>query len=238
MNVAEQRRPGSGEMFDGISARYDLLNRLTSLGLDQGWRRALVGALAELAPTRVLDVAAGTADVSLELARRYPAARVTGLDPSEKMLARGAEKVRAAGLAERVQLVRGDALALGFPDGAFDAATVAFGVRNFPDRARGLAEMARVVRPGGLVAVLELGEPRGLLGPLARLHVHTVVPLLGRLLSSGSEYRYLSSSIAGFPAPEAFQRELAAAGLYDTGARPLGFGAVHLYLGRVPEDRP
>jgi demethylmenaquinone methyltransferase/2-methoxy-6-polyprenyl-1,4-benzoquinol methylase len=168
---------GSGAMFDVIAARYDLVNRLMSFGIDQRWRRRTVDALALGEGARVLDVATGTADLALLIARRHPTARVVGVDPSPRMLAVGARKVLASRAADRITLEAGDVQALPFAEGSFDAATIAFGIRNVPDRARGLAEMRRVLRPGGRLAVLELSEPRGrLLGALARFHVHTLVP--------------------------------------------------------------
>ncbi len=221
---------GSGAMFDAIVEQYDGLNRLMSLGLDRGWRRAMVRSLAELRPARVLDVATGTGDVAAELRTRYPDAEVVGLDASAKMLARAEGKLAHT----RVRLVHGDASALPFDDGSFDAATVAFGLRNFPDRPLGLRQMARVVRPGGLVAVLELTEPQGLLAPLARLYVHRVVPLLGALFSRGPAYAYLSRSIAGFPPPSEVVEMMRGAGLQEIEARPFTGGAVVLFVGRKP----
>ncbi len=221
---------GSGAMFDGIAPRYDRLNRLLSLGRDGAWRRTLVRALArQAAPTQILDVATGTGDVALALRRAYPGAHITGVDVSAQMLALAAVKLAGTG----VELVTGDGLALPFASGAFDAACVAFGLRNMPDRGRALAEMARVVRPGGTVAVLELGEPRGLVGALARFYVHHAVPYVGALLSRGSAYAYLARSIAAFPPPAAVVEMMAAVGLKDVTARPLTFGAVHLFSGLI-----
>jgi len=227
---------GSGAMFDRIAPRYDLLNRLISLGLDQGWRKKLVRAVgAAGSPGRVLDVATGTADVALAVARAYPDARVTGLDPSAGMLEVGRRKAAAPVLAGRVDLVPGDAQALPFPASRFDASCVAFGIRNVPDRALGLREMARVTRPGGPVVVLELGEPQsGLLAACARLHVRHVVPTLGAWLSGSSEYRYLASSVAAFPPPEAFADLMRSVGLQDVRWERLSWDAAHLYVGMAP----
>jgi demethylmenaquinone methyltransferase/2-methoxy-6-polyprenyl-1,4-benzoquinol methylase len=134
-----------------------------------------------------------------------------------------------------ITLEAGDAQALPYPDDSFDAATIAFGIRNVPDRARGLAEMARVVKPGGRVAVLELSEPKGgVMGPLARFHVHVLVPRIGALLSGAREYRYLQSSIAAFPPPEEFAAMMERAGLVIEKVDRLTFGVCHLYVGRVP----
>lgn len=235
--MTKESRAGSGQMFDAIADRYDLMNRLISLGLDQSWRRKLVNALAARELTHVLDLATGTADIALAVARRYPTARVTGVDPSANMLAVGAKKVTAQGLADRVTLALGDGQALAFNDDTFDGACISFGIRNVPDRLAGLREMARVTRPGGAVAVLELGEPRrGLLAPFARFHVRHVVPTLGAWLSGSREYAYLAKSIAAFPAPEAFAELMGEAGLVNVTVERLGFDAAHLYVGRVPEQ--
>ena len=224
---------GSGEMFDRIAQRYDFLNRVLSLGVDHGWRRRTARSLGVEGIERpeILDLATGTADLAIAIARLHPIARVQGTDPSRNMLAIGREKVRARGLADRVSLAMGDAQAIELADASVDAVTIAFGIRNVPDRRRALAEMARVTRPGGRVAVLELGEPRGgLLGPLARFHIRQVVPRLGALLSGASEYRYLQRSIAAFPEPTDFAAMMNEAGLSTTVA-PLTFGVCHLYVG-------
>lgn len=218
-------------MFDAIAERYDLLNRLLSLGIDQRWRKRTVAALERAGQGHVLDLATGTADLAILIARKSASARVTGVDPSSGMLAIGREKVERADLADRITLQEGDAQALPFADDTFDGATIAFGIRNVPDRVAGLRELARVTRPGGRVAILELSEPRGgLLGPAARFHVHTVVPWLGALLSGAKQYRYLQSSIAAFPPAEEFAKIMQSAGLRVLAVAPLTFGVAHLYV--------
>jgi demethylmenaquinone methyltransferase/2-methoxy-6-polyprenyl-1,4-benzoquinol methylase len=218
-------------MFDGIAARYDAMNRLLSLGIDAHWRRRLVAAArpADLA----LDIATGTGDVALALAEAAPGAHIVGLDPSAGMLAVAARKVATESLETRVALMLGDALALPFSDGTFDAVTIAFGLRNITDRPAALAEMARVTAPGGRVAVLELVEPTGgLLAPLTRFHVHKLVPALGALLSGAREYTWLSRSIAAFPPPHEVVAMMRAAGLHTVEARPMTFGVVCLFVGQ------
>ena len=230
---------GSGDMFDRIARRYDMLNRVLSMGIDHGWRRRTVASLGlrGIARPEVLDLATGTGDLAIAIARSHGEARVRGTDPSKNMLAIGVDKVRARGLDGRVSLSTGDAQAIALPDASLDAVTIAFGIRNVPDRARALAEMARVTRPGGTVAVLELGEPRGgLIGPFARFHIRHVVPRLGALLSGATEYRYLQRSIAAFPEPEQFAAMMEAVGLRTT-ITPLTFGVCNLYVGRK-EARP
>ncbi len=229
--VGAAPRAGSGAMFDAIAERYDLLNRILSLGVDQGWRRRTVRALALPAGGRALDLATGTADLAIQIARHYPEAHVVGVDPSRRMLEVGRRKLAGAGLEDRVTLEDGDAERLRFEDASFDGVSIAFGIRNVPDRDAALREMARVTRPRGRVVVLELSEPRGgVMGALARFHVHSVVPALGAMLSGASEYRYLQRSIAAFPPAEAFAERMRAAGLDVLEAVPLTFGVAHLYV--------
>jgi len=224
---------GSGAMFDRIAARYDTLNRILSLGIDRRWRRLAVRALALPPAARVLDLATGTADVALEVLRQHPDARVLGLDPSLRMLAIGRRKVRRAGHERSAELLFGDAQDLPYADRSFDGVAIAFGIRNVPDRSRALAEMARVTKREGRVAILELMEPRaGSFAPLARAFVQTLVPRVGALLSGAPEYRYLQRSMAAFPAPEAFAEAMRQAGLEPLETRPLTHGVVCLFVAR------
>lgn len=226
-------RDGSGEMFDAIAERYDLLNRIISLGVDQRWRRRCVDALAldPDAPSTVLDLATGTADLAMMIAERWPRAKVLGTDPSARMLDVGLDK--AARLNGRVELQQGDAMDIALEDDSVDATSIAFGIRNVPDRDRALREMARVTRPSGRVAILELADPKpGPLGALARVHVHHVVPTVGAWLSGKREYRYLAKSIAAFPPADAFAAQMEAAGLEVLEAAPMTFGACVLFVAR------
>lgn len=230
-------RDGSGEMFDRIARRYDLLNRLTSLGIDQSWRRKTVRSLELNGPSRVLDLATGTADLALLIAKMSPETQVVGLDPSAEMLRVGQNKV-AQLKHSRVSLVQGDAQQLPFEDDSFDGITIAFGIRNVPDRAQALREMSRVCRRQGRVCILELSEPkRGLMASLARFHMHQVVPRLGALLSGAREYRYLPNSIAKFPPAEEFASLMSDSGLKVLKAEPLTFGVCHLYVAE-PNKEP
>lgn len=218
-------------MFDNIAGRYDLLNRLISLGIDQSWRRKTVASLALEPSSGVLDLATGTADLAIMIAKLHPGVEITGVDPSTNMLAVGQKKVERELLTERVRLLEGDAQALPFEDNSFDGTCIAFGIRNVPDRVQGLREMARVTRSGGRVAILELSEPRGsVMGALARFHVHTVVPWMGAILSGKKEYRYLQKSIAAFPPAEHFATTMDEAGLAVLEVVPLTFGVAHLYV--------
>jgi demethylmenaquinone methyltransferase / 2-methoxy-6-polyprenyl-1,4-benzoquinol methylase len=224
-------RGGSGQMFDAIASRYDLLNRVISLGVDQRWRRATVRALELPANGQALDLATGTADLAILTAKLRKDVTVMGLDPSRNMLAVGQTKLDAKNLAGRITLVEGDAERLPFEAASYDGVTMAFGIRNVPDRAAALREMARVTRPGGRVCILELADPkRGLLATMARFHIHTVVPWLGSILSGAKEYRYLHESIAAFPNPERFADLMRENGLNVLEVRPFTFGVVTLYV--------
>jgi len=227
---------GSGQMFDAIAERYDLLNRVLSLGLDKGWRRKAVRALQAPPDGKVLDLASGTADIALAVARHYPSVTVQGIDPSAGMLEVGRTKVEAAGLGGRIQLDLGDAQQLELGDNSFDACSIAFGIRNVPDRLAALREMARVVRPGGRVVILELSTPTsGLQAWASRIHVEHFVPLVGGLLSGPEAYQHLRDSMQAFPSDEEFSALMSAAGLEDVSAQRLGLGVCALYLATAPK---
>lgn len=221
-------------MFDGIAERYDLLNRVISLGVDQRWRQQTVAALQVSGRNepRILDLATGTGDLAILLAKQYPEARILGVDPSAKMMAVGKQKVQARGLQTRIEFIEGDAERLPLDNESCDGLTMAFGIRNVPNRARALEEMVRVLRPGSKAAILELSEPQGgVLGALGRFHMHRVVPFVGALLSGEREYRYLPQSIAAFPKPEAFAAMMREAGLQVSAIVPFTFGVCQLFVG-------
>jgi demethylmenaquinone methyltransferase/2-methoxy-6-polyprenyl-1,4-benzoquinol methylase len=218
-------------MFDRIAGRYDLLNRLLSFGLDGGWRRRTVSALVLPPDARVLDIATGTGDLAREILVAVPGARVIGLDPAPEMLSIATRKLAAAGLGDRVEFRQGTAEELPFPDASFDGVAIAFGIRNVPDVPAALAEMARVTRPAGRIAILELLEPdHGPLASLARIHVRHLVPRMGALISSPAAYRYLQESIRRFPPLGVFAAEMERSGLRVMSARRLSFGAVGLFV--------
>jgi demethylmenaquinone methyltransferase/2-methoxy-6-polyprenyl-1,4-benzoquinol methylase len=200
-------------MFDRIASFYDVMNSVMTAGLHHRWR-ARAAELAQVGPgDRVLDVATGTGDLALELARRVgPGGEVVGSDFAEAMLDRARDKAAKAGAAVRFEW--GNALELPYPDGAFDAVTVGFGARNFSELDQGLREMTRVVRPGGRVVVLEITTPtRPPLSTFYRLWFDRVVPLIGRLTGETDAYTYLPSSVKRFPSPPALAAAMAAAGL-------------------------
>jgi demethylmenaquinone methyltransferase/2-methoxy-6-polyprenyl-1,4-benzoquinol methylase len=209
-------------MFDRIAPVYDVMNHVMTAGLDRRWRKLAVREVV-WPGDRVLDACCGTGDLAVEAERR--GGRVVGLDFSEGMLVRARRKSGA------IEWVQGDALALPFGDGEFDAATVGFGVRNLADLEGGLRELARVLRPGGKLAVLEITRPRGLLKPFFRLWFDVFVPLLGKVLPGGKAYTYLPASVRRFPGPEDLTALFERAGFADVRYRLLGGGIVALHVG-------
>jgi demethylmenaquinone methyltransferase / 2-methoxy-6-polyprenyl-1,4-benzoquinol methylase len=222
-------------MFDRIAGIYDRLNSVMTAGLHHEWRRRAAD-LAAIGPgDRVLDVATGTGDLALELARRVaPSGEVVGADFSERMLALAREKAERTAASAPVRFETGNALALPYPDGSFDAATVGFGARNFSDLRQGLSEMARVVRPGGRVVVLEITSPhRPPLSTFFSLWFDRIVPVLGRLAGDAEAYNYLPQSVRRFPGPEPL-----AALMWDCGLRRIRYvltagGIIALHMGEV-----
>jgi demethylmenaquinone methyltransferase/2-methoxy-6-polyprenyl-1,4-benzoquinol methylase len=209
-------------MFDRIAPVYDVMNHAMTAGLDRRWRKLAVHEVV-WPGDRVLDACCGTGDLAVEAERR--GGRVVGLDFSGRMLERARKKSGA------IEWVQGDALALPFGAGEFDAATVGFGVRNLADLEEGLRELARVLRPGGKLAVLEITRPRGILKPFFRFWFDVLVPLAGKVLPGGKAYTYLPASVRRFPGPEDLTALLEHAGFADVRYRLLGGGIVALHVG-------
>jgi demethylmenaquinone methyltransferase/2-methoxy-6-polyprenyl-1,4-benzoquinol methylase len=220
-------------MFDSIAPRYDLLNRVLSAGIDRRWRKAAVASLGLTGREVLLDVCTGTADTALQ-GRVSGAARVIGVDFAGAMLAIGRRKVQAAGESDRIALVRGDATHMPVRDGSVDAATVAFGIRNVQRPELACADMARALRPGGRLAILEFGVPR--VPGISRLYLwyfKYLLPLIGRSVSGHTgAYSYLPESVGAFPPPAEFVTILRQAGFVDVRAVPLTLGIVYLYIAR------
>jgi demethylmenaquinone methyltransferase / 2-methoxy-6-polyprenyl-1,4-benzoquinol methylase len=218
-------------MFDRIAGLYDRMNSVMTAGLHHAWRRRAADLAGVSAGSRVLDVATGTGDLALELAGRVgPAGTVVGVDFSERML----ELARAKAGSLPIRFEVGNALALPFGDGEFDAATVGFGARNFADLDRGLEEMARVVRPDGRVVVLEITTPqRPPLSTFFSLWFDRLVPLFGRLAGDAQAYSYLPNSVRRFPGPEALAGAMARAGLREIRYVLTSGGIIALHAGTV-----
>ena len=221
-------------MFDRIAPTYDKLNHMLSLGIDRRWRRIAVDALGKFNPQQILDIATGTGDFALLLAKRIKPQHITGADISEGMMAVGREKVQQEGLQDTISFEHEDCMKLSFPDGSFDAVTSAYGVRNFQDLDKGLREMQRVLRPDGHLLIVELTPPpRFPMKQLFWLYAHVVMPLLGRLIShDNSAYTYLPASMEAFPQPEQMEGILQRAGFTDVQWRRFTFGISTMYLAR------
>lgn len=220
-------------MFDNIAPTYDRLNHLFSFSIDKLWRRRVVRIVRRMKPLRILDLATGTGDLAIKMAKRIGKARIMGVDLSEKMLAVAAEKVRRQGLDDHIALYQGDAERLDVADGMIDVATVAFGVRNFGDLEAGLRELARVVKPGGTAVVLEFSRPRNrLFRALYEFYSYRILPRIGGLVSRDRRaYAYLPASVGEFPPPEEFLRLMERAGFRSCRARSQSFGIAQIYIG-------
>ncbi|MCO5724798.1 bifunctional demethylmenaquinone methyltransferase/2-methoxy-6-polyprenyl-1,4-benzoquinol methylase UbiE [Robiginitalea marina] len=218
------------QMFDSISGRYDGLNRVITLGADLRWRKRLIRMVAERRPESILDIATGTGDLALAFART-PAQRIVGLDLSPGMLEVGRRKVAQQGWEQKIEMVEGDSEALQFPDSSFDAVTVAFGVRNFEHLEQGLSEIYRVLKPGGILAILETSVPGK--QPFKwgyHLYGKYLLPVLGKVFSKeASAYAYLSESAAAFPYGERFNNILGKIGFIGMDHKPQTFGVATIY---------
>jgi len=219
-------------MFDIIAYRYDLLNHLLSLGIDRGWRRRLVKIMANDKPEHILDLACGTADLSIAASKIKPHS-ITGTDIAENMLAIGREKVNQKGLSDMITLQKADSENLPFADARFDAAMVAFGVRNYENLPKGLAEMYRVLKPGAKAFILEFSKPKKFpVKQVFRFYFKFILPLIGRMVSKhSSAYSYLPESVSAFPEDQEFVGLMLSAGFKKAEFISLSFGITNLYIG-------
>ena len=221
------------QMFGAIAPRYDFLNHLLSLGIDKRWRKAAVRLIKAPEGGRVLDVATGTGDLALEIARATPdSVRITGADFSPEMVRLGEEKVAASSFARRIDLRVAPCEDLPFPSETFDSVTIAFGIRNVVDRRLGLAEMWRVLKPSGRMVILEFSTPRSVLfRSLYHFYFRQVLPVVGGLFSRYNAYKYLPDSVLEFPSCEDFCRTMTEIGLKNVRCQSLTFGIASIYTG-------
>ena len=227
-------------MFDAIANRYDLLNHLLSAGIDRRWRRTAVRSLSLTGKEIVLDVCTGTADLAIAARAASPAAaRVIGVDFAGAMLRVGLDKLRRLRLERAVTLLRGDAASLPLATESVDAVTIGFGIRNVEDTARGCAEMHRVLKPGGRLAILEFAIPTAAGVRTAYLwYFNRILPAIGRLVSRhNAAYGYLPASVSAFASPRELTDVLRQAGFVGVAAVPLTFGIVFLYTARKADSR-
>lgn len=221
------------EMFDTIAPRYDLLNRLLSMGIDRRWRTFAVGKIRTSPGGEVLDIATGTGDIALEIARQtQPDVAIVGADISSEMVEIGRQKVAASPYAGRISFEIAPCEALPFPDSRFDSVTIAFGIRNVVDRQKGLSEMHRILKHGGRVVILEFSMPSSpLFEKLYRFYFLSILPKVGGLLSKQSAYQYLPDSVLEFPSREEFKGMMARAGFRNITHHDLTFGISTVYVG-------
>ena len=232
-NTDQTKKEEVREMFDNIAPKYDLLNHTLSMSIDRVWRRRVVGEVRRAKPGRILDVATGTGDLAIAMVLRIRDVQLLRVALSEQMLAVARRKIEARGLDGRIVLDRGDAERLAVADASVDVATVAFGVRNFGDLGAGLRELARTIKPGGKVVILEFSRPRNrVFRALYEFYYYKILPRIGGLVSRDKRaYEYLPASVGEFPAPEEFMGMMARAGFRNCRARSQSFGIAQIYIG-------
>jgi len=229
-NDNRSKKEQVAEMFDKVSYRYDFLNRLLTFGIDLKWRKLVVKTIAEKKPQQILDIATGTGDFAIMLAKLKPQ-RIVGLDLSQGMLDIGIEKIKKRKLEGLIEMVQGDSEKLPFENETFDAIVVGFGVRNFENLDAGLKEIQRVLKTGGLFVVLETSQPEGILmKPLFNFYSRFIVPTIGKLFSKDKRaYYYLPESASVFPYGKRFNNILEKNGFINTTNKALTFGVACMY---------
>jgi len=239
MTVLPYKKESAGKkdqvarMFDNISSRYDFLNHFLSLGIDKRWRKKAIRFLAPSQPKLILDVATGTGDFAIQALSLNPE-KIIGVDISEGMLGIGVKKIKRKNLTEKIELQRADSENLPFSENKFDAVTVAFGVRNFENLEKGLYEIHRVLKPGGMVVVLEFSKPRNFpFSQIYKFYFKLVLPKIGRMVSKdNAAYVYLPESVEAFPDGNDFVRILNKIGFKNTACKPLTLGISSIYTGQ------
>jgi demethylmenaquinone methyltransferase / 2-methoxy-6-polyprenyl-1,4-benzoquinol methylase len=231
-NEAGAKKSQVSTMFNRIAPYYDFLNRLLSLGIDHSWRRKAIRELAKSKPQYILDVATGTADVAIAMARTLHPAQIIGIDIAPEMLQIGRQKIEKQGLNSQIELQEGDSEALPFPTDSFDAVTAAFGVRNFENLEKGLQEMYRVLKPAGKMVILEFSQPK--IFPFKQIfnaYFKYLLPIIGRLTSKDPRaYQYLYESVQAFPEGQDFIGILEKTGFKSNQCTPLTLGVCSIYV--------
>jgi demethylmenaquinone methyltransferase/2-methoxy-6-polyprenyl-1,4-benzoquinol methylase len=232
-NSSLSKKEQVADMFDTIAFRYDFLNRFLSAGIDITWRKKAIKQLVSLHPKKVLDVATGTADVALLTYEILKPEKIIGIDISEGMLDLGRQKIVEKGLQNKISLFTGDSENIKFEDNAFDAITVAFGVRNFQNLLKGLQEMRRVLQPGGKLVVLEFSKPKNkAFKQFYNLYMNVIAPSFGKLFAKNKDaYQYLNDSVQAFPEGQTFLTIMHEAGFTQTYLKSLSLGICTIYCG-------
>lgn len=234
--VVPRSYSGSGKkekveaMFDSIASKYDVLNHVLSGGIDYGWRKKVINILKNHQPKRILDVATGTGDLAIAALKLHPE-KITGIDISAGMLAVGKKKIADKKQDHIIELMQADSTSMPFEDGSFDAVTVAFGVRNFENLEKGLKEMHRVLRPGGIMVILEFSQPQHFpVKQLYGLYTRKILPVIGQLLSKQrAAYEYLPESVEAFPYGARMTKIISDVGFNHTKCKSLTFGIASIY---------
>jgi demethylmenaquinone methyltransferase/2-methoxy-6-polyprenyl-1,4-benzoquinol methylase len=232
-SLKDEKKQDIGPMFDSIAWRYDFLNHFLSFGIDRQWRKTAVGKISAIYKNpKIIDVATGTGDLAIEAANIHPS-KITGIDISEKMLELGRQKIKAKDLGNIIEFIKCDSESICFDENTFDVAMVAFGVRNFLDPVRGLSEMRRVIRAGGLIVVLEFSKPDGLLFKYVyNFYFRYLLPFLGGIFSKHRKaYRYLNESVMKFADNEVFIQMMIEAGFSDVSQTRMSMGIASIYTG-------
>jgi len=232
--ISNEKKSTVGSMFDSIAWRYDFLNHFLSFGIDRCWRRRAVRiiSLSHNNPEKILDIATGTGDLAIAALKLNPG-HITGIDISRKMLEAGKEKIIRRGFSDKISLIEGDSEKINFGDSSFDVVMVAFGVRNFSDPLKGLSEMNRVLRPGGLVMILEFSKPSGaFFRQIYIFYFLRILPFIGKMFSKNrTAYRYLPESVMQFPDNEQFIDVVRKAGFTSVNQKKLTGGIASVYTG-------
>jgi len=224
-------------VFDQIAPRYDFMNRLLSMGIDTSWRRKALKSLGKITPVQILDIAAGTGDLSIMAAKKFKGAEVTGIDLSQNMLNVAKNKAKLKAPSQQIHFVQGDCLKMPFADDTFDLATIAFGIRNFENINAGCQEIRRVLKPGGTLLIIELSRPQNkILSHFYNLYLNHIIPVLGKVLTgSTSEYKYLPESIKYVPQGAEMMTLLEDAGFSNRSLVTHTFGVCSCYTAEKPE---
>jgi demethylmenaquinone methyltransferase / 2-methoxy-6-polyprenyl-1,4-benzoquinol methylase len=231
-NIKGSKKEQVASMFNNIAQHYDFLNHFLSFGIDKCWRRKAIKEVGKINPKKIIDIATGTGDLAFAALRLKPES-IAGIDISEEMLAIAKQKLDKRQTSASIHFEKGDSENISFPDNTFDAATVAFGVRNFEDLDKGLSEINRVLRKGGKLVVLEFSKPRNyLFNKLYRFYSFKIIPFFGKLFSKDDRaYKYLPESVNAFPDGERFLEHMSNVGFNNLTFKPLTFGIATLYTG-------
>ena len=229
--MEDSRKNNTTGLFNNISATYDFINRLMTFRMDRRWRKKTINELRDISPKKILDVATGTGDLAIAASKINPD-QITGIDLAEKMLDIARQKAQKKGLSKIISFQTGDAESISFPDNSFDAVTIAFGIRNFVNLKKGFMEIYRVLKPGGIVSILETSRPQKfLIKQLYTFYFKQLLPFLGKTIAKNKNaYQYFSDTVMAFPQGEELLKEFSSAGFIKCFYKTLSLGSVTIYV--------